>query len=100
MVKQLLLQMLEQNRATSRSLDRVDDANASLRLNDKAASIGFIYRHIGETINLFAQFLGTPTDVVNTTIGKTDEGQGRDVQHSRQLIARGYDVLNELVERS
>jgi uncharacterized damage-inducible protein DinB len=101
MQKELLLELLRQNQFTSRfSLDRVNQDNASLRLNDKTASIGFIYPHIGETINLFGQFLGIPTDVVNTTIGKTDDGQGVDIEYSRQLIARGYGALKELLENS
>jgi uncharacterized damage-inducible protein DinB len=101
MQKQLLLDIVEQNRFTSHfSFDRVTDANASLRLNDTTASIGFIYRHIGETMNLFGQLLGTPTDVTNTTIGKTDDGRRFDVQVSRQLIDSGYGVLKELIEKS
>ena len=101
MQKEILLQILEQNRFTSHfSLDRVSEENAALRLNDKTASIGFIYRHVGETINLFGQFLGIPTDVVNSTIGKTDNGQGADVKSSRQLIAKGYEMLRTLVENS
>jgi uncharacterized damage-inducible protein DinB len=97
--KALLLALLEQNRLTSSfSFDRVSEENASLRLNDKTASVGFIFRHIGETTNLFGQFLGVPTDVINTTIGQTDNGQVLDVEYSRQLIARGYGTLKNLVE--
>jgi uncharacterized damage-inducible protein DinB len=97
--KELLSEMVRQNRVTSSfSFDRVNEENARLRLNDKTASIGFIYRHIGETINLFAQFLGKPTDVRNTTIGQVDTGQHADVAYSRELIARGYQVLQELAE--
>jgi uncharacterized damage-inducible protein DinB len=99
--KAILLEMVRQNRLTSSfSFDRVNEENAPLRLNDKTASIGFIYRHVGETINLFAQFLGKPTDVRNTTIGQVDTGQHSDVAHSRELIARGYQVLQELAENS
>src|ERR1700676_2913441 len=98
MQKEILLEILKQNQFTSHfSFDRVSEENASLRLNDKTASIGFIYRHIGETMNLFGQFLGIPTDVINTTVGKTDDGQVFDVEYSRQLISRGYDVLKDLV---
>ena len=82
------------------SLDRVTQENASLRLNDRAASIGFIYRHIGETMNLFGQLLGTPTDVKNTTIGQVDQGETYEVDYSRELIARGYRMLEALVEGS
>src|SRR6516162_4341086 len=101
MQKEILLEILRQNQFTSHaSLDRVSEENASLRLNDKTASIGFIYRHIGETMNLFGQFFGIPTDVINTTIGQTDNGLVFDVAQSRQLIARGYGALKDLVENS
>lgn len=101
MQKDLLLEIVKQNQLTSHfSLDRVTDENASLRLNDKAASIGFIYRHIGETMNLFGQFLGVPTEVTNTTIGQIDKGQQNDVSYSRELIERGYQMLQDLVENS
>jgi len=101
MKKEILLEMVKQNQFTSHfSFDRVSEENATLRLNDKTASIGFIYRHIGETINLFGQFLGTPTDVKNTTIGQLDTGQHCDVATSRELIERGYQMLKDLVERS
>ena len=101
MQKEILSEIVMQHQFTSHfAFDRVSNDNASLRLNDKTASIGFIYRHIGETMNLFAQILGVPTDVINTTIGKTDDGQKFDVEHSRQLISRGYSVLKEIVETS
>jgi uncharacterized damage-inducible protein DinB len=101
MQKEILLETLKQNEFTSHfSLDRVCEENASLRLNHETASIGFIYRHIGETMNLFGQFFGIPTDVINTTMGQTDNGQVFDVEYSRQLISRGYGVLRELVENS
>jgi uncharacterized damage-inducible protein DinB len=101
MQKEILLLMVEQNQFTSHfSLDRVTEENAALRLNEKTASIGFIYRHIGETINLFGQFLGIPTDIKNSTIGKTDDGQLFDVRESRELIATGYETLKTLVENS
>lgn len=101
MQKEILFDILKQNQFTSHfSLDRVSDENASLRLNDNTASIGYIYRHIGETTNLFAALLGVPTDVKNTTMGQTDTGQGVDVECSRQLISRGYTVLKDLIENS
>jgi uncharacterized damage-inducible protein DinB len=101
MQKEILLEILKQNKFTSHfSFDRVAEENACLRLNDKAASIGFIFRHIGETINLFGQFFGIPTDVKNTTIGQTDNGQHYDVNYSRELIERGYQTLKNLVENS
>jgi hypothetical protein len=101
MQKDVLLEMVKQNQHTSQfSFDRVTEENANLRLNDKTASIGFIYRHIGETINLFGQFLGVPTDVKNTTIGQIDNGRHYDISHSRELIERGYKTLQDLVENS
>src|SRR5579864_2297756 len=101
MQKQILLLMVEQNQFTSHfSFDRVTEENAALRLNENTASIGFIYRHIGETINLFGQFLGVPTDVSNTTIGQIDTGQHYDVGYSKDLIERGFQALKHLVENS
>ena len=89
MQKDVLLELVKQNQFTSHfCFDKVTEANASLRFNGGTASIGFIYRQIGETINLFGQFLGTPTDVQNTTIGQIDSGQPYDVGHSRELIER------------
>src|SRR6201995_4435172 len=96
-----LSEILHQNQFTTHfALDRVSKENAPLKLKEKTASIGLIYRHIGETMNLFAQFLGIPTDVKNTTIGQTDNGQGSDVEHSRRLIATGFGALQTLVEQS
>src|SRR5215475_4984813 len=101
MQKEILLEILKQSQFTSHfSLDRVSEENASLRLNDKTASVGFIYRHIGETMNLFGQFFGIPTDVVNTTMGETDKGQVFDVAYSRELVSRGYGAFKLLVENS
>lgn len=100
-MRAILSEILRQNQFTTHfALDKVTQENASLKLNGKTASIGFIYRHIGETMNLFAQFLGVPTDVTNTTIGQTDNGQGADVDYSRQLIARGFAALQALVENN
>ncbi len=101
MQKEILLEMVKQNQFTSHfSFDRITEENASLRLNAQAATIGFIYRHIGETINLFGQFLGIPTDVKNTTIGQIDKGEHGDINYSRELIDRGYRMLNDLAEHS
>src|SRR5215831_7537705 len=101
MQKEVLLEIVTQNQFTSHfSFDKVTEENASLRLNDKTASIGFIFRHIGETINLFCQFFGVSTDVKNTTMGQTDNGQHYDVNYSRELIKRGYQTLKDLVENS
>ena len=99
MQKQVLLDIVKQNEFTCHfSLDKVSEENASLRLNDKTASIGFIYRHIGETMHLFGQFFGVATQVTNSTIGHTDTGQAYDVAQSRQLISTGYAKLRTFVE--
>ena len=101
MQKDVLLEIVKQNQFTSHfSFDRVAEENANLRLNDKSASIGFIFRHIGETIHLFGQFFGVPTDVKSTTLGQIDSGEQYDVSFSRELIARGYQMLRDLVETS
>ena len=100
-MRAVLSEILKQNQFTTHfALDKVSNENAPLKLNAKTASIGFIYRHIGETMNLFAQFLGIPTDVKNTTIGQTDTGQGSDVDSSRQLIATGFAALQNLVDNN
>lgn len=101
MQKDVLLEVVKQNQFTSHfSFDRVTEENAHLRLNDRTASVGFIFRHIGETINLFGQFFGVPTDVKNTTMGQSDTGGLYDVSQSRALIERGYQMLRSLVESS
>ena len=94
MQKDILREMVVQNQFTSHfCFDRVSDENARLRLTDKAASIGFIFRHIGETINLFAQMLGTPTDVKNTTIGQIDTGVStQTMARARRLQGVFYGV--------
>jgi uncharacterized damage-inducible protein DinB len=101
MQKDVLLEIVKQNQFTSHfSFGKVTEENANLRLNDTTASIGFIYRHVGETIHLFGQFFGIPTDVRNTTIGEIDTGEHYDVSYSRELIERGYQLLQDLVETS
>lgn len=98
MQKEILLQMLAQNRLTcSYAFDRITDENSGYRVTEQAASVGFIYRHIGETMNLFGLFLGIPTDVQNTTMGQEDVGQHFDLETSRLLVEKGYDMLEELV---
>jgi len=99
MEKAFLQNILEQNKMTSSySFNRISNENAGLRLNKQAASIGFIYRHIGETMNLFTTFLGLKTDVQNTTMGQTDTGQGKNTKESGQLVNQGYDLLAQIIE--
>jgi len=101
MQKEILLEMLTQNKLTcSFAFEKITDENSGYRVNEQAASIGFIYRHIGETMNLFGQFFGIPTDVQNTTMGRQDEGTVFELSTSRNLVARGYDVFKKLIEDS
>jgi uncharacterized damage-inducible protein DinB len=101
MQKQILLDMIAQNESTSWAVfNKVTEENADLRLNPKTASAGFIYRHIGETFNRFGFFFGIPTDVQNTTMGKADEGQGRNLEESRLLVEGGYAMLRKYVENT
>src|SRR6185503_3370176 len=99
MMEKILLQnILEQNKMTSSySLNRITNENAGLRLNKQAASIGFIYRHIGETMHLFTTFLGLKTDVQNTTMGCTDTGQGADAEESRRLVTKDHELLAGII---
>ena len=97
----ILLEMLEQNKYTSSfSFDQINSENAGYRLNDKTASVGFIYRHIGETMNTFCRFLGIETDVVNTTLAQNDTGKIYDVETSRKLVVQGYSSLEKLIDET
>ena len=101
MQKEILLEMVNQNLKTcSYALDRVTDENKDWRLNQKTASIGFIFRHIGETINMFGLFFGIHTNVQNTTIGQIDTGKDYDIETSRALIESGFEMLKKLVEET
>ena len=101
MQKEILLEMVNQNLMTcSYALNRVTDENKDWRLNEKTASIGFIFRHIGETINLFGHFFGMPIEVQNTTIGQIDTGKDYDITASRTLIETGFEMLRTLIEET
>jgi uncharacterized damage-inducible protein DinB len=82
----------------SYSLNMVNSENVSKKLNENTSSVGFIYRHIGETMLMFGYFFGKPSEVQNTTLGKQDEGQGNDVEESRKLINEGFKMLEEIIE--
>lgn len=101
MQKEILLNILDQNQMTnSFSLGSINSENADFKLTNETASAGFIYRHIGETINLFGTFFGIQTEIQNTTMGQTDNGQGRNIAESRELIESGYVMLRNLIENS
>ena len=80
------------------SLNMVNSENVSKSLNENTASVGFIYRHIGETMLMFGYFFGKPSNIQNTTMGKQDEGQGQDFEESKKLIEQGFKLLDEIIE--
>ena len=82
----------------SYSLNMVNNQNVSKTLNENTSSVGFIYRHIGETMLMFGYFFGKPSEVQNTTIGKQDEGQGNNYEESKKLIDDGFKMLEEIIE--
>ena len=101
MEKEVLLEILAQNKTTcSFAFDRVTKENLKSRLNEQTASIGFIYRHVGEMINMFGLFFGLPTDVTNTTMGQVDTGQEFDLEVSRYLIEPGYSRFENYINNS
>jgi hypothetical protein len=63
----------------------VNHENVSKTLNENTSSVGFIYRHIGETMLMFGYFFGKPSEIQNSTMGKQDEGQGKDFEESKML---------------
>jgi uncharacterized damage-inducible protein DinB len=101
MQKELLREMLAQNKMTcSYAFGGITEENSRFRLNEKAASIGFIYRHIGETMNLFGFFFGVPSEIPNTTMGNQDDGQSFDLALSQEYVEKGYEMLNGLIENT
>ena len=80
------------------SLNLVNSENISKSLNKTTSSVGFIYRHIGETMLMFGYFFGKPSEIQNTTLGKQDEGQGNDFEESKKLIDEGFKMLEEIIE--
>ena len=97
--KAILTEMLAQCRSNCyRVYDKITRENAALRLNDNTASIGFIFRHTGETMHLLCTFLGYETDVKNTTMSFADEGQGSDPEESKALIESGFRLLERSIE--
>jgi len=93
--------LLQQNiQSCSFALNEVSLENISFRLNEKTSSIGFIYRHIGETMHLFGYFFGILSKIENTTLGKQDEGQGNDFIESKKLIEEGFAMLRQIIENT
>ncbi|MEX0609031.1 MAG: DinB family protein [Balneolaceae bacterium] len=101
MQKEILLHMVEQSRKDCfRILKDINTDNADFRLTEQTASVGFIYRHIGEVTNLMAQFFGYKTGVEGTTMGQTDTGKGYDLETSRMLFEESYATLEKLVNET
>jgi hypothetical protein len=101
MQKEILLGLLDQNKKNCYStFKNITPENSPLKLNQKTASIGFIYRHIGETANILSDFLGAETNVENTTIGQSDTGQHYDLETSRALIEQSYKVLEDIIKNT
>jgi hypothetical protein len=80
------------------SLNMVNTENISKSLNENTSTVGFIYRHIGETMLMFGYFFGKTSEIQNTTMGKQDEGQGQDFEESKKLIEKGFKMLEEIIE--
>jgi uncharacterized damage-inducible protein DinB len=100
-MKEIFKDLLAQNiLSCSFSLNIIDKENISIKLNEQTSSVGFIYRHIGETMLLFGYFFGMPSEIQNTTMGQQDEGQGKDFEESKELIKKGYKLLEEIIEKT
>ena len=92
--------MIDQNKYTcAYSFDQVSEENKHFRLNSETASIGFIYRHIGEIMNMYGHFFGIETDIRNTTMGQQDTGTDYDLETSKSYIERGYKMLGDLTDK-
>lgn len=99
MTKDMLKELIAQNRTTCDfTFNEITQENSTLRLNDDTASVGFIFRHIGEIVHLMSQFFGVSTTVENTTMGQKDTGKVYNREESQKLVDDGYKVLYELVE--
>lgn len=98
MTKDILKDLIEQNRTTCDfTYNAITQENSALKLNEDTASVGFIYRHLGEILHLLLQFLGVPTEVQNTTMGQTDNGKVYDRAESQKLVDEGYQKLYGLL---
>ncbi|MDQ8014456.1 MAG: DinB family protein [Flavobacterium nitrogenifigens] len=101
MQKEILFGLLDQNRkGCQATFKNITEKNATFRLTEKTASVGFIYQHIGETANILGQAFGTETNIENTTIGQSDTGNKYDLETSHQLIEQGYQMLENTIQKS
>ena len=101
MQKEILKQMLMQNKMDcTHFCKNITSENTDYRLTPDTASVGFLFRHIGETTNLIAQFLGYETDIIGTTIGQKDTGIQYDFEASQGYFEKGYETLKKLVDNT
>ncbi|MBX2897013.1 MAG: DUF1572 family protein [Cyclobacteriaceae bacterium] len=101
MQKEIMLQQLEQSKIDcSRILNKINSENTSFRLCEKTASVGFIYRHVGESIHLLAQFFGYQTTMEGTTMRRSDVGTVYDLKTSQEIFEQGYKTLEKLVNET
>ena len=99
MIQNILREILEQNLKTcSYTFNEIKEENLSYRLNNKTATVGFIYRHIGEIMLLYGNFFGIPSRIQNTTMGQQDEGQGKNLKESEELIENDFKMLHQIIE--
>jgi uncharacterized damage-inducible protein DinB len=101
MEQEIFSDLLIQNQTTCWfAFNEINDENICYRVNEQAASVGFIYRHVGEMMNMFGYFFGVSTAVQNTTMGRQDEGQGKNLEESRQLVEKGYAMLQHVIDNT
>jgi uncharacterized damage-inducible protein DinB len=101
MIRDLFNDLLIQNKVSCQfAFNELTSENIQYRLTDQAASAGFIYRHIGETMILFGYFFGFPPEVSNTTMGATDNGQGDQLEESRELVEKGYALFQTIIDKN
>lgn len=99
MQQDVLLGILARSRANClHTFKDITDTNINLRLNEKTASIGFIYRHIGEATTMLCQFFGIENNAPGQTMGKEDTGENFDLETSRRLVEEGYDSLEKIIK--
>ncbi|WP_166919931.1 DinB family protein [Flavobacterium poyangense] len=101
MQKEILLALLDQNRFNCHAtFKNITLENSHFKLNEKTASVGFIYRHIGETAIILGQSFGIATTVENTTIGQSDTGKEYDLQTSHAYLEQGFKILEDTIKNS
>ncbi len=99
MTPNIFTELLDQNIQTCNyTFNKINEENLAKRLNKNTASVGFMYRHIGESMLMFGYFFGVETGIQNTTIGFQDQGQGKNIDESQELIDKGFKILKHIIE--